>query len=184
MKMVVMCLVVLIILSNIVLAVEENQDVNLRELEYKKLVIEENAKTRADIKQYLDRKAVEYEKSVNEEIEKNLRVLDDRIDDKIRSAGFKFGIIFFSGLIAGMMIVYLIKRRIEKVSIIKRDVGDETLQESIKIDINPPKKPVVVEKPKLSPTPQPRPQPIVQNVPPNVVQANNDNMVPLFRGAL
>lgn len=178
MKIVGMFLVILLIFSSSVFAIEQSEDVNLQELEYKKLVIEENAKTRADIKQYLDRKAVEYEKSVKDDIDDNLRVLDERIDSKIRSAGFKFGIIFFSGLIAGMMIVYLIKRRIEKVSIIKRDIGDETMQESVNIAIKPPKKPELVEKPNPQPVPQNAPNPQM------IVNTNNDNMVPLFRGVL
>ena len=175
-----MSMIVLIILSGLVVAVEQNEDVNLQELEYKKLIIEENAKTRADIKQYLDRKAVEYEKSVKNDVENNLRVLDERIDSKIRSAGFKFGIIFFTGLIAGMMIVYLIKRRIEKVSIIKRDVGDETMQEAIKIDVKPPKKPVVEQPAPVKQAPAPVEQ--VPQRPPVVPTANDEGMVPLFRG--
>lgn len=156
--------------------------VNLAEIEYKQLVIQESAKTRADIKQYLDRKTIEYEKTTKNEIEENLRVFDERIDGKIRGAGFKFGMIFFCGLIAGMMIVYLIKRRVDKNSIIKSSIPDQHFQEGVEIQGS--QKPFSenyhlareAEKPVSPPKP-----PLHQSVGAPVVNSNNPE-IPSYRG--
>lgn len=125
-KKVFMLLVFFLLSSQIVFAADE--PVNIAELDIKRLIIEENAKTRSELLSYIDRKALEYRQQALKDVDENFRVLDDRIDDKIRKAGFKFGAIFLSGLVAGSMIVYLIRRRVEKKSIVNLGVDKPVVQ--------------------------------------------------------
>lgn len=106
-------LVVMLVLLTIVVSAEETS-VNLKEVEYKQIVIQENAKTQAYIKQELAKRDADMERKVYKYIDDNFLILDERIDGFIRKASFKLGMVFFSGLVLGGTILMLINKRIKR----------------------------------------------------------------------
>lgn len=119
-------LVTLILLSVVVVnAQEENTKTNLAEIEYKQIVIQENAKTQAYIKQELAKRDAEIEKKVYKYIDDNFAVLDKRIDEFIRKASFKLGMVFFSGLVLGGTILMLINKKIKRKMIGRKNLTPE-----------------------------------------------------------
>lgn len=137
MKKIGILIIMTILLTNIALAAENtntaNNPVSLTEIETKQLFIQENAKTIAAIKQYIDKKTLEYEIYTKKEIESNFIVLDKRISKFTRDAGIKLGAIFFSGIIFGGLILIYINRQLKKKTIVKRELLDQRMNERITI---------------------------------------------------
>lgn len=149
--------IVLMILlcTNLVIAVDNTQ-VDLVDIEQKQLIIQESAKTRAEVKQYIDKKSIDFKVQTEKAVDENFAVLDTRINGMVRDAGFKLGVIFFSSIVLGGALLILINRRIKRKSYIKSHSVDQVLREDqiIRTTENdptePPKKPVVQKKKKLS----------------------------------
>jgi len=137
MKKIGIIIIMTILLINIALAAENtntaNNPVSLTEIETKQLFIQENAKTIAAIKQYIDKKTLEYEIYTKKEIESNFIVLDKRISKFTRDAGIKLGAIFFSGIIFGGLILIYINRQLKKKTVVKRELLDQRMNERITI---------------------------------------------------
>jgi len=139
MKKAIITIMIIMLLLNtlpLVIAAEESTTkVDLTEIQIKTLYLQEEAKTRAEIKQYFANQRILLEKDLQKSIDENFQVLDKRQDTFLREASFKLGITFFSGLIAGMLVVMLIWRKITKKTIIKPNVEDKRHQEAMMIPI-------------------------------------------------
>jgi hypothetical protein len=131
--------ILLILATNNVLGVEvpttPTTAVDLSTLETKALIIEQNAKTVAEIKEYFERKTIDYNKNTQRMIDENFKVLDKRQDDFLREAGFKLGAVFLSGIVAGQLIVLLIKRQIDKRALVKKQMWDRRHKEEVTVPI-------------------------------------------------
>lgn len=120
MKKLILIAIVMLSLTNIVLAEDGDQTTNLQEIEYKKLLLEQHAQTKAHFKQELAKRDAELEKKVTSMIDENFRILDDRVDGFIRKATFKFGMAFFSGLVLGGTILLIIQNSLRRKRAIKK----------------------------------------------------------------
>lgn len=140
----------LLLTTNIVMAVGEETKIDLSELETKALIIEQNAKGTAELKEYFERKTIDYNKNTQRMIDENFKVLDKRQDEFLREAGFKMGAIFFSGIVAGQLIVLLIRRKLDKRAIVKKNLWDYRHQENLVVPLPNEQKPVdkPLDKPK------------------------------------
>ena len=131
---------IILLTANNVLAVGEtttqNQVQDLTQLEIKALVIEQNAKSTAEIKEFFERKTIDYNKNTQRMIDENFKVLDARQDAFLREAGFKLGAVFLSGIVAGQLIVLLIKRKIDKTAVVKKNLWDARHQENIVVPLD------------------------------------------------
>lgn len=166
-------LIILTLISVAIVQAETPTSTTLSEIDINKLVIEENAKTRADLKEYIDRKVVEYQKYTKQEVEANFQALDLQINKFIRKASIKIGVIFFSAILFGGTILLLINRQVNKKSIVKREMIDTRFQEKIYLleeqmtvikknmgredtnnpSISPPTPPIPTPSPQYSPPP-------------------------------
>lgn len=99
--------------------------VNLQEIDYKTVVIQENAKTQAYIKQELAKRDADMEKKIYKYVDDNFAVLDDRIDGFVRKATFKLGMVFLSGMVLGGSILMLISRSLKKKRIGRKHLTPE-----------------------------------------------------------
>lgn len=138
MKKMIIIIMTILLLSVMIISAQETTTqtpTQLTEIELKKLIIEQNAKTTAEIKTYLDKKSIEYDKNTQKYVDENFKILDERIDSFIRKASFKLGAVFLSALIAGELIVLLIKRKIEKTVILKKQFYDDRHKEQVKINL-------------------------------------------------
>jgi len=112
------------------------EEETLSEVDTKRLIIEENAKSTAAIKQYLDRKTIDYERDMQRVIDKNFEVLDGRIDGFIRKTGFKLGVIWLAATVLGGLIVLLINNQLSKKRYIRPVSHDPKIRETVKIDLD------------------------------------------------
>lgn len=110
---------------------ETTTSTTLTDIDVNKLIIEENAKTRADLKEYIDRRVVEYQKYTKKEVETNFVALDSQLNKFIRKASIKLGAIFFSAILFGGTVLLLINRQVNKKSIVKREMIDTRFQEKL-----------------------------------------------------
>jgi hypothetical protein len=133
-RKIVIAVMLLIYVTNIVVAVEE-PPIDLQQLETKTLIIEQNAKATAELKEYFERKTIDYNKNTQRMIDENFKVLDKRQDEFLREAGFKMGAIFFSGIVAGQLIVLLIRRKLDKRAIVKKNLWDYRHNENIVVPL-------------------------------------------------
>lgn len=128
-----------------IVAGAEDTQIDLVDIEQKTLIIEESAKTRAELKQYIDKKSIDFKVQTEKAVDENFAVLDQRINGMIRNAGFKLGVIWFSALVFGGTILILINRRIKRRQFIKKHSVDQVLREDQIIrdtkDITPPEPP-------------------------------------------
>jgi len=104
--------------------------VNLQEIDYKQVVIQENAKTQAYIKQELAKRDADMEKKIYKYVDDNFAVLDTRIDEFIRKATFKLGMVFFSGMVLGGSILLLINKSLKKKRIGRKNLTPEESREA------------------------------------------------------
>ena len=123
-----MTIIVMLLLLTIVVSAED-QTTNLQEIEYKQLLIEQNAKTQAFIKQELAQRDAQLEKKIVGMVNENFAFLDQRIDGFIRTATFKFGMAFFSGMVLGGSILLLINNQLRRKRAIKKKLENHNLQE-------------------------------------------------------
>jgi hypothetical protein len=118
--------IVLMLLSvSVVMAAETDTSVNLKEVDYKTVVIQENAKTQAYIKQELAKRDADMEKKIYKYVDDNFGVLDERIDGFIRKATFKLGMVFLSGMVLGGSILLLINKGLRKKRIGRKNLTPE-----------------------------------------------------------
>lgn len=117
--------IMLVLMTTIVTAEETATKTNLQEIEYKQVVIQENAKTQAYIKQELAKRDAEIEKKVYKYIDDNFAVLDGRIDGFIRKASFKLGMVFLSGMVLGGTILMLINKKLRRKTLAGRHLQRE-----------------------------------------------------------
>jgi hypothetical protein len=103
----------------------DDTKVNLQEIDYKTVVIQENAKTQAYIKQELAKRDADMEKKIYKYVDDNFSVLDERIDGFIRKATFKLGMVFFSGMVLGGTILLLINKALRKKKIGRKHLTPE-----------------------------------------------------------
>ena len=103
----------------------DDNKVNLQEIDYKTIVIQENAKTQAYIKQELAKRDADMEKKIYKYVDDNFAVLDDRIDGFIRKATFKLGMVFLSGMVLGGSILLLINNALRKKRIGRKNLSPE-----------------------------------------------------------
>jgi len=127
---------IIIYSASIVLAAEESSTkVDLTEIQIKTLYLQEEAKTRAEMKQYFANQRILMEKDLQKSVDENFQILDKRQDVFLREASFKLGIIFFSALISGSLIVMLIRRKIDKKEYIKTTMTDNTHKEKLFLNV-------------------------------------------------
>ena len=117
-------LVIMLVLMTTIVTAEETKT-NLAEVEYKQIVIQENAKTQAYIKQELAKRDADIERKVYKYIDDNFAVLDGRIDGFIRKASFKLGMVFLSGMVLGGTILMLINKKLKRKTISGRHLQRE-----------------------------------------------------------
>lgn len=143
-------LIIIALLLIPLIAAQEEQPQNLGELETRKLIIEENAKVKAEIKQYIDRKSIEYDQDVQRVISENFNELDKELDKKLRKTGLKLGIIIITSIILGGTILIWIQRSLNKKRIIPKKQPDPQLEETIQHTYVP----IQATKPKTTYQPQ------------------------------
>lgn len=136
-KTIILIAVALLLTINIVAAAEsaEPTQQNLQELETKRLIIEENAKVKAELRQYIERKVLDIESDMQASVDENFRELDSRMDTKIRKAGFKIGIILLTSIVLGGSINLWIQRTVKKKRMIRQDMNDQNIKEKLQIPV-------------------------------------------------
>ncbi len=142
-----------------------SEQIVLTELETRQLIIEENAKTRAEIKEYLERKTIDYNKNTQTMIDKNFQALDNRLDGMIRDAGFKVGVIWFSSIMLAGSLLLWINRKVNKKAIVQTHLGDSRFGERIVVSEGVPTQsmPEREKVPEKAPVkPKKAPEPVVQ----------------------
>lgn len=131
MKKIGILLVILLFMTTIVIAAE-GQTTNLQEIEYKKLLLEQHAKTQAEFKQELARRDALLEEKVVSMVNENFQQLDKRIDGFIRTATFKLGMAFLSAMVLGGSILMLIRLQLYRKKAIKKKLENhDQAQESM-----------------------------------------------------
>lgn len=93
---------------------------DLSAIETKALILEQNALLRAHIEQDLAKRDAANEQRITSYIDENFQALDNRIDQFIRRASFKLGMVFFSGLVMGGTILLLINNQLRRKRAIKK----------------------------------------------------------------
>lgn len=118
-------ILMLLITTGLATGATTETGVNLQEIDYKTVVIQENAKTQAYIKQELAKRDADMEKKIYKYVDDNFGVLDQRIDGFIRKATFKLGMVFLSGMVLGGSILLLINKRIKKKRLGRKNLTPE-----------------------------------------------------------
>lgn len=113
-----------LMLTTTVMAAETvpQERINLAEIEYKTLLLEQHAKTQNTFKQELAKRDTDIKAYVNEKVDDNFIVLDERINDFIRKATFKLGMVFVSGIVLGGSILLLINNQLRRKRAIKKNL--------------------------------------------------------------
>lgn len=119
MKKLIIVIVMLSLLSTVVLGADD-QTTNLQEIEYKKLLLEQHAKTQAEFKQELAKRDALLEEKVVTMVDENFLALDKRIDGFIRKAVFKLGMAIFSAIVLGGSVLMLIRNQLTRKKAIKK----------------------------------------------------------------
>jgi len=108
--------------TNPVTNTDNSDRVNLQEIEQKQLVIEQHAKTQAFFRTELAKRDAQLQKDVQEYVDDNFMVLDERINDFTRKATFKLGMTFFSATILAGCLLILINNQIRRKRAIKKNL--------------------------------------------------------------
>lgn len=109
-----------ITLATAVEPVTPEERTNLQDIEYKRLLLEQHAKTQAMFMQELSKRDAQLETRITTYVDDNFKVLDGRIDSFIKNATFKLGMVFFSGLVLGGSILLLINHQLRRKKAIKK----------------------------------------------------------------
>lgn len=120
MKKILVIIIMLSLLSVMLVSGEDDQTTNLQEIEYKKLLLEQHAKTQAEFKQELAKRDAQLETKVVSMVDENFRVLDERIDGFIRKAVFKLGMAIFSAIVLSGSVLMLINNQLKRKRAIKK----------------------------------------------------------------
>ena len=123
MKQAMLLILLAMVLSTSVMAVVDpnpQERVNLQEIEYKTLLLEQHAKTQNLYRQELRKRDGEIKTYVDEQLEENFVVLDKRMNDFVRKASFKLGMVFVSGIVLGGSILLLISNQLRRKRAIKK----------------------------------------------------------------
>lgn len=123
-----LAIILMLSLLSIVVVSAEDQTTNLQEIEYKKLLLEQHAKTQAEFKQELAKRDAMLETKVVSMVNENFAQLDKRIDGFIRQATFKLGMAFLSAMVLGGTILMLINNQLSRKRAIKRKLENHNQQ--------------------------------------------------------
>lgn len=93
---------------------------NLQDIEYKQLLVQQQAKIQLDMRNELDKNNAELETKIYAYVDENFQVLDGRINDFVTKATFKLGMAFLSATVLGGTILMLINNRINRKRAIKK----------------------------------------------------------------
>jgi len=116
-------IIIMLLTITVVTAVEPvtpEERTNLQDIEYKRLLLEQHAKTQAMFMQELSKRDAQLETRITTYVDDNFKVLDGRIDSFIKNATFKLGMVFFSGLVLGGSILLLINHQLRRKKAIKK----------------------------------------------------------------
>lgn len=127
MKRTIMLLIIGLLMIGLVSAAEtpEPAKTNLQEIEYKQLLIEQQAKIQNNIRQELAKRDADIEIKINDYVDNNFQVLDERINEFIQKATFKLGMAFVSALVLGGSILLLINFQLNRKKAIKKRLVTE-----------------------------------------------------------
>lgn len=90
-----------------------------------RLVITENLKTREDLKSYIDQKITEEGKALQQSVDENFGVLDQRLNDFAIKLAIKLGIIWFSTTFLSILTVEIFFRKVYARAIKSRRFQEE-----------------------------------------------------------
>lgn len=122
MKKAIILIFLAILLTTSVMGAETipQERVNLQEIEYKTLLLEQHAKTQNTFRQELAKRDTDIKIYVDDQMNANFEVLDKRIEAFVRKATFKLGMVFVSGLVLGGSILLLISNQLRRKRAIKK----------------------------------------------------------------